>query len=266
MRITRSTRVLLLGTLLAGTPALAPAGDELFLPSYQRMGLAPPTAPTAPATSAPVAAPTAAPAPVPVAPVGRAAVPAGRPRANWNQATHWRRTPVAPVAPTAAPNPVAPAPAMTVAAALSVPAEPPAYQPSSRGLIARFRKDEPPVPPGLPRNAGPLVMVPPEPLGADPALAAAGLPAPRGGVDSPMAPARPSLAARPIAREPSAFAPVRASESFPDDPRVPAPAEPIPPLIARPDGPDLDSPLRRAGAGGPELDDRVTPSGGTRHP
>lgn len=300
MRSTPFHRALLAGATWLGWAAAAPADDDLFLPSYQRMGLIPGSAaPAPPPPPVPAAAlPTPPGDPAAVAPP----VGAGRPRLTvWpHQAlshTHdhpHHQGPHAPAAPAPAPAPVrprfgrrapapaepaaalapAPAPAAgpTVAAALSVRADDvPAYvPPSSRGMIARLRKGDPEVPPGLRRGSQPHEMVPPGPLEAGPELADASPRSP-GNADeyaaSATSAARPALAARPPLPEPSAFAPIRADDRLgrlDREPGGPArrPTRSIPPLIARPVEPEADSPLRRVHASDADLEARATPIGG----
>ena len=299
MRSTHIRRSVLLGAVLLGATSAASADDDLFSPSYQRMGLVPGSAGPAPAPPM-LAPPPPAPAttpPVPAAPVVQPAAPAGRPRlTTWpsqalNRPQHQhqvqppqaapvapaplrarlsRRGP-APVEPVTLPAPT-PTPGPTVAATLSVPAnDAPTTVPTlTRGMLARLRKAEPLVPPGRPRGSQPVEMVPPGPLGPDPMMAElAGSAARRSAeldrVEAPSALApQPMLAARPEVSETSPFAPVSAHDRLGAYDRAAEVAarhssRPIPPLIARPTGPEADSPLRRVQASEADLEPQAAP-------
>ncbi len=220
MQATTFTVFLSLGAILGGTSALA---DDLFPPTY-RSGSSP--APTSDSSS------KAGSIPATSTPLPAKAPATGRPRLAWPKITRGSQAPVAPMRPPAS----APTPGPTVASALSVVANPPEYVPdSAKGMIGRLRKPSgPEVPPGLPRGAEPLAMIPPEPI--EPAPAAT-QPAARRPTD-PIPTSKPRQA---LASIPDSSPSVRSKA---DADRVRS----IPPMIARPSSPDSDAPVRRVQA------------------
>ena len=244
MRSTLFARALLIGAVLFGHFMNVSADDDLFMPSYHRMGLVP-----APGVAG--AARTSERPPFPDSPST-----ASRPRITWPKRGRKEKAPVDPVTP----PPSTPVPGLTVASALSVRAESETSSPlSPRGLLTRLRKDEPQVPPGLPRGMSPREMVPPEPIEARPELARLSA-TPLDRLEDPVQPATSSsFVARSVDREPSPFAPVRVSDRLirTTESQLGSRAA-IPPLIARPSGPAADSPLRRVRASGTDLESSPT--------
>ena len=244
------TFVLVLGATLVGSITSVRADDDLFLPSYRPYLKS--------ATASPAAPPVAA-AAERSTPSDPKSATAGRARLAWPKGGRASKTLVAPVAPPLN----APTAGPTVASALSVVADPPPYvAQSSRGVIGRLWKAEPVVPAGLPRGAEPVVMVPPEPLESRPALAdAATDPEPRRPLD-PIPTSRPaSLSRTSTPRSSSPVAPFRPVD-LPDQELVVQPERrprPIPMMIARPDEPETDAPVRRAQATPSDLEASASP-------
>ncbi len=182
MRFSHSTRLIMLGATLSTTVVLA--GDDLFSQAYRpytRTATADPqpATTTMPTASFPTAALPTEVAPgispvMPAAPISavaaaasNATVTARRSRLTWLKGG---RGPAVGVEPAILPA-TTPPPAPTVAAMFSAPAAAPDYvPPASKGLVGRmFRSNVPEVPPGLPRGAAPVAMVPPEPVVSTPA-------------------------------------------------------------------------------------------------
>ena len=267
MRWMTIARALPVVVALSGLIKSAPAGDDLFMRSYQ------PYLRSAPATKAPTASsaasvPSIAPAPTYVPPsvaTQAQASPAKHPSPPTRSRITWLKGGRGPAVglPQAELPTTTPPPGQTVASALSVVASPPVYVPnSSKGLAHRlFGSTDPDVPPGLPRGAEPIAMIPPEPLeaspgsGLAPALARTKRRSPeelaqtRGYAD--LETNRSSYAATPP-RTPARllFAPVRPQLADDRADRLQLANrrrtnQPAPFLIARPDGLDTDDPVQR---------------------
>ncbi len=211
MQATTFTVILSLGAMLGGTSALV--ADDLF-PSTYRSGATPPS------TIAPADESKVAPIPPASTTIPPKASTLGRPRLAWPKP----KMPRASQAPVLTPV-LPPTIGQTVASKLSVVANPPEYVPdSAKSVIGRLRKPSgPEVPPGLPRGAEPLAMIPPEPIGP-----------------APTSKPRPTLASNPIS-------PARSKA---DGDRTAS----IPPMIARPTSPNSDAPVRRVQATPGDLD------------
>jgi len=230
MRSLTFRQLLSLGAMLGGTSVST--ADDLFPPAYQ-LG----TAPSAlvPATSA----------------TPKVSAP-GRQRFAWPKFSRGSQAPVAPiVAPSSTPTT-----GPSVASELSVVANPPEYVPdSSKGVIGRLRKSSgPEVPLGLPRGTPPKSMIPPEPLesasSAPSTIAATQPPIARRPMD-PILTSKPQLVSGPRQTS-SPFAPIRLKEEA----ERPAP---VPPMIARPDLPESDAPVRRVQATTGDLEGAASP-------
>ena len=263
MRWITLARALPVVVALSGPINSAPAGDDLFMRSYQPYLKSAP-APTAPSANSVALPPVIAPAPTYVPPAAAAPVPVSRSAPTRSRITWLKggRGPAVGLGQAELP-PTTPPPGQTVAAALSVVASPPDYFPAaSKGLARRlFRSTDPDVPPGLPRGAEPVAMVPPEPLETSPASTSAPSLArtERRAIDGPaptrgyadLETSRSSYAAtppRPPAR--SLFAPVRPRLADERADRLQLADrrqadQPAPFLIARPAGLDAAQPVRR---------------------
>ena len=241
MRSLTFKQLLSLGVMLGGTSVST--ADDLFPPVYQ-LGKAPSASDPAPSAIPKASAPSATP---------KASAP-GRQRFAWPKFTRGSQTPVAPIAAPA----LTPTTGPTVASELSVVANPPDHVPdSSKGVIGRLWKSSgPEVPLGLPRGTPPKPMIPPEPLdsasAAPSTIAATQPPITRRPMD-PIPSSKPHLASGPR-QTPSPFAPVR--------PKVEAEADQapsVPPMIARPDLPESDAPVRRVQATSGDLEGAASP-------
>ena len=186
----------------------------------------------------------------------------GRSSIAWPKGLKASKRSVEPLAPPL----VAPTAGPTVGSTLSVVADPSQFAATpAKGIMARMRKAGPEVPPGLPRGAEPVVMVPPEPREPSPTLTAVPTPPTSRRPLAPIATSQPSLAAQTSGpRAPSPFAPVR-PDLIPDVDSSKAFGQQlgaIPSMIARPTPPAADAPVRRVQATPSDLEAAGSPSPG----
>ena len=244
---------------VVGPIAHSPAGDDLFLRSYQPyLKAAPSTASTGPSarldsriTQSPTFVTPPVSAPASPATTNRRSTQA-RTKITWLKGG---RGPAVGLPPAEALPPTTPASGQTVATALSVVAHPPDYVPAeSKGLAHRlFGQADPEVPPGLSHGEAHVAMIPPESLTTSPDLGSTPTPtlarieprlsdgpAPTRGYSADLAASQSSYAPTAVhAPGRSLFAPVRPhlsddqAESDPQASRRPT-GQPAPFLIARP--------------------------------